>query len=43
MSAKFLIRAVKLQEIAIHIYLDWNSLVQSECVMFSIESHRQWV
>lgn len=41
MSAKFLIRAVKLQEI--HIYLDWNSLVQSECVMFSIESHRQWV
>ena len=24
-------------------YLAWNSLVQSECVMFSIESHKQWV
>ena len=25
-----------------YIYFIWNSFVQNECVMFSMESHRQW-
>lgn len=43
---KFAMHAVTLEVIIkdwIGPYLDWNSLVQSECVIFSIESHRQWV